>query len=345
MRLLRGVAPVGGRGDGPPGGEQVQARTPVGEVGAGVPAVGGADRDRRLDAGGRVAARGASVVARGHRVRDPGGDGVAYGRVELGVARAAEAHIGHGRFPRVRGDPVDTRDDLRGRPPARVVEHTYGDHLRLLGDAVRGARDDARDMGAVAVAVLCRAVVLHEVPAVARPSAEVLVGDPDPGVDHVHGDAPARRPRPAVAPVEGQVRLVDAVQAPRGRVGPAAVVGDLGVLDDRRHTGVGREPPGLPLTDSHGVAVQGGAVHMAYFRPVLRRYALSRRRRSPRSRFEGDDVTAVDGAGVTGAVDVPLRCGVRGQGDGRKNSGRHHRREPARPARTPDSRLCRLVHV
>src|SRR5207249_4501746 len=64
----------------------------------------------------------------------------------------------------------------------------YGDELHVLGNAIGLAADDPSDMCSVARAVLCHAVVVDEVPAVAGPAAEVDVRDPDTAVHHVRGD-------------------------------------------------------------------------------------------------------------------------------------------------------------
>src|SRR5690606_7366577 len=102
-----GVAAVPRRGDGGARGEQVEHRAVVGEAGAGVAGRGRADGDRLGDARGRVVGGVGAVVARGDREGHPGGDGVAYGRVEGGVCAAAEGHVGDGGAGVVAGDPVD----------------------------------------------------------------------------------------------------------------------------------------------------------------------------------------------------------------------------------------------
>ena len=88
------------------------------------------------------------------------------------------------------------------------------------------------------------------------------------------------------------------------------------------------------------IAVEDRAVGVAYFRPVLLGEAFSGRRRSLRSPLECHQVTSADGTGLSGAEYPPLRCGVRGQGDGRKRRGTGHRGQAPRPAQTPRSRPC-----
>ena len=127
-----------------------------------------ADGDGLGDAGRGVAGAG-GLVARRDREGHAGGDGVPDGRVERGRWRRRRGSCWRRPGPRVPGDPVDARDDLRGGAGALVVEDADGDDLGLLGDAVGGAGDGARDVGAVAVAVAGGVVVVDGVEAVARP--------------------------------------------------------------------------------------------------------------------------------------------------------------------------------
>jgi len=87
------------------------------------------------------------------------------------------------------GGPVDAGRDLVGVAVAAVVEHAHGEDLgtgrdRLDPDAVTGQRvDDAGDVGAVAVAVLRRVVVVDEVVPRQQLAREVRVVGLDAGVD------------------------------------------------------------------------------------------------------------------------------------------------------------------
>ena len=108
------------------------------------------------------------------------------------------------------GHPVDAGDDLRRAARTLAVQDPDGDEVHLLGDAVRRTADRPGDVRAVAVAVVGAPAVDRVEPA-RRAAAELLVREPDPGVDHVGGHAaPGRRVR---------VRVVDAA-ASAGRCGP-----------------------------------------------------------------------------------------------------------------------------
>ena len=113
------------------------------------------------------------------------------------------------------GHPVDARDDLRRAARTLAVQDPDGDEVHLLGDAVRRTADRPGDVRAVAVAVVGAPAVDRVEPA-RRAAAELLVREPDPGVDHVGGHAaPGRRVRVRV--VDRQRTLVDAVQPPGRR--------------------------------------------------------------------------------------------------------------------------------
>ena len=94
----------------------------------------------------------------------------------------------------VGGDPIDPGDDVGHRAFALATQHPHGDELHRLGHAGRRAADGAGDVRAMAVAVVgCTAV--DRVEPTHRPTTEVVVREPDAGVDHVcrHAGTVARR--------------------------------------------------------------------------------------------------------------------------------------------------------
>src|SRR5262249_49770551 len=162
------------------------------------------------------------------------------------AARAAEAHVGD-RGPRgvVAGHPVDAGGDTGEAAGAVAVEHLDRGQRDALGHAVLRAADRAGDVGAVAVAVGVVAIA-NRVGAPDGAPAEGLVRGPDSGVNDVGADAGAIVGI-RIAAVQGQVALVDAVQAPRRRVRLGG--GELhgAVLLHVRDRRVGGEGAGGPL--------------------------------------------------------------------------------------------------
>ena len=139
----------------------------------------------------RVARVGPLSLPAATAVGDAGGDRVGDRVVDRGVDAAAEAHVRHGRLDgSFAGDPVDAGDDLRGGAAAGVVEHPDADQLYSLRHAERGAADRTGDVGAVAVAVIGAAAV-DGIESARGPAAEVVVGEPDTGVDDVRAHAVA----------------------------------------------------------------------------------------------------------------------------------------------------------
>jgi hypothetical protein len=241
------------------------------------------------------------------------------------VSSTVSAHVGDGGLDRVLGHPVDTRDDSVRRTGPVVVEHPHADDLRGLRDTVRAACDSARDMRAVAVAVLRGAVVVDGVVAVGGAAAEVGVGDPDAGVDDVRGDARAGAVRVGVRRAERQARLVDPVQAP-GRVGLGGGDADLLVLDHLGDRGVGGEPLGLGLAHLGGVAVERLLVGALDLAAVLGGQGLALLGVAAEARVlvEDDDVAVLDGAFRVGAEDHALGgYGCRGRGGDGRGAERH----------------------
>ncbi len=165
-------------------------------------------------------------------------------------------------------------------------------------------------MGAVAVAVLGRVVVVDGVETVGGSAAEVLVRLADAGVDDVSRNALAGLVRVGVALVQRERLLVDPVQAPGGRVGLGRVDGEDAVLYDRLDGGVGGELLGLRLGDLNGVAVEGGAVGPVDPRAVPLGDCLAAVGGGAGGRVvQGHDVAAGDGAGGAGILDDALRGG------------------------------------
>src|SRR5690606_39118988 len=204
-----------GGGDAHAGGEEVHAGPVVGEVGARVSGVGGAHGDRLGGRGGGDVARVLVLVAGGRHEDHARVDGRFDGGVDRRGVPAAEAHVRHRGAGGVVAHPFDAVDDARVGAVAGAVEDADADEGDLLGDAVFGAADGACDVGAVAVAVLGVRVAVDEVVSGADAAGELAVGGADAGVHDVGGDAGAVA-EVFVGVVEGQVGLVDAVQAPRG---------------------------------------------------------------------------------------------------------------------------------
>ena len=233
-----------------------------------VVAVGGAHGHRVGDPRrGRVAgvdAVAAGVaVAGGDREAHAVGDRLPDRSVERGTRRATQTQVGDGRLARpvVGSDPFDAGDDRGRRPLATAVEDANGDQAHALGHPVGRAADGARHVGAVAVAIGGLSTVDGVEPADGA-TAELVVAQPDPGVDDVGGHTVAGGGVVVVA-VERQRRLVEAVEAPGGltldAVGVHRPVGpepDAAVGLDLRDAGVG--PHGLDARgrDDSGVALQ-----------------------------------------------------------------------------------------
>src|SRR5699024_8350084 len=194
--------------------------------------VGGAILDRggrrRVDAvgTGRRDVRGVlALVARGDRGEDAVVDEAGRGLVQGRVVATAEGHVRHRRAVGVLGDPVHALDDPGGRAAAVVTEHLDADEVGLLGDAVALAADRPGSARA------------GEADRGAAPYARVLGAEP--GVEDV-GAGPRARAGRLVAVVERELRVVEAVQAPR-RVRLRAALGqvdlDAHVLRDRGDAG------------------------------------------------------------------------------------------------------------
>ena len=151
------------------------------------------------------------AVARGDRVGDA--------RVDRGVDRvvqrlgtsATQAHVGHRRPHPVGRYPVHAGDDVRERALSTAVEHAYRDDAYSLGHAVRRSTERARDVGPVAAAVV-RGAAVDKVDTGVDTTGEVAVEPVQTGVEHIHVHVGGGG-RVRVGPVDGEVALVDAIQA------------------------------------------------------------------------------------------------------------------------------------
>src|SRR5690606_17716288 len=314
-----------GGGDAHAGGEEVHAGPVVGEVGARVSGVGGAHGDRLGGRGGGDVARVLVLVAGGRHEDHARVDGRFDGGVDRRGVPAAEAHVRHRGAGGVVAHPFDAVDDARVGAVAGAVEDADADEGDLLGDAVFGAADGACDVGAVAVAVLGVRVAVDEVVSGADAAGELAVGGADAGVHDVGGDAGAVA-EVFVGVVEGQVGLVDAVQAPRGRVVLDVGDADGAVLFDEGHLVVGGDLRGFGLAHLGEVAVDGVE--------AVDDVGVVFARHGGELALHDDDVLACDGVRVLGAEDGGCRVGLGARGAQRDRgesggSGQGRRRDPA----------------
>ena len=167
------------------------------------------------------------VVARGRHHHHAVIHGSLYGgrhrvlQAEAGSGkRRSEAQVDH--VGAVGGGPVDSRRNVGVRPRSAVVQHPDGHDGRAGRDAVHAdavagiCRDDARHVGAVAVAVLRRRVARHEVPAGPDPACQVGMRGVDAGVHHRHRGARAgarRMGRVGVDQVEAPLLRAERIRA------------------------------------------------------------------------------------------------------------------------------------
>ena len=115
---------------------------------------------------------------------------------------------------RVGRHPVHAGDDVREGALPAAVEHAYRDDAHPLGDAVRRPAERAGDVRAVAAAVVGSLSSVDEVGTGFDATGEVAVGR---GTGRCRARTRARWRRWCVyvyEPVEGEVALVDAIQAP-----------------------------------------------------------------------------------------------------------------------------------
>ena len=109
-----------------------------------------------------------------------------------------------------------------------------------FGHAVGGAADGAGDMGAVTVAVGGVAAAGDGIVTAAHAAAELAVGQQYAGVDDV-GMHACSGSVVGVGGVEGQIALVDTVEAP-GRAGLGGADRDDTVFFDIGHVRIGKQP-------------------------------------------------------------------------------------------------------
>ncbi len=113
------------------------------------------------------------------------------------------------------GDPVDARDHAGVGARALAVEDPHRHQTNLLRHPVGRTAHRARDVRAMAVAVFGAAAVVDRGVAGKHPTAELAMGGTDTGVDDVGADVRGGG-RIGVGAVQGQVALVDSIQAPGG---------------------------------------------------------------------------------------------------------------------------------
>lgn len=184
-------ASVGGGNDGRARGKDINDGTVVGEGGAGIGRVDGAD-GACVGGGRRVGVCGVDVgVAGGDGDKDTvaggGSDGVADG-LPRGLG-AAEGQVGGGAGRAaaggaVAGEPGQAGDDVRGIAASGLVADLDGDELGLLGDTIGVGANGAGDVGSVALEVGV-GLSLDVVYTLDGTSAKVGVGGVDTCVDDV----------------------------------------------------------------------------------------------------------------------------------------------------------------
>lgn len=153
-------ASVGGGNDSRARGKDINDGTVVGEGGAGIGRVDGAD-SACVRGGRRVCVCGVDVgVAGGDSDKDTvaggGGDGVADG-LPRGLG-AAKGQVGGGAGGAaaggaVAGEPGQAGDDVRGIAASGLVADLDGDELGLLGNTVGVGADGTSDVGTVTLEV------------------------------------------------------------------------------------------------------------------------------------------------------------------------------------------------
>ena len=122
----------------------------------------------------------------------------------------------------VRSDPVEACDHIGKAARAVTVEHPDRDDADRRCDAIICATDRARDVGAVAIAVLGTVAVTDSRVATLDASTKLGMVGTNAGVNHVGDHARAATSRgigglQVHGAVEREVALVEAVKAPRGR--------------------------------------------------------------------------------------------------------------------------------
>ncbi len=127
--------------------------------------------------------------------------------------RHPEAHIGHRWCIVIGGHPVDRVDDDGVGGLATAAKDPDRVEANALGHPVDAATDSAGHVGAMTITVRGSPAVIDASPARAHATTELVVTGTNTGVDDVGVHAGAGVII-VVGIIQGQIALVDAIQAP-----------------------------------------------------------------------------------------------------------------------------------